>query len=384
MAKYLPEFGWNPIVLTRKWTEDNCNYDPTIVPNLSEQIPRYEIDIPPRSRLSLASLRRLAYRSLYPGKHPIGFIDEGKRLIDEILKTHNVDAIWSTAPPNSVLSLGSYAAQQSGKPWIADFRDVWQWIPSPFVRFTLPLRFHHERNELRHATTIIAVSKGFAETIGKRVNRKVDVICHGYDEEIFAVKRDSSIQKFSIVYTGGLRLGRPNLRPLLDAIDLLIRAKKVDPSKISLDFYGIGNAEHLERMFGGHKHKYLVHDHGPIPREKVLEKQRQSALLLAATHPGMPGWLGSKMIEYVVSGRPILAIPKDHDCIDELLAETSTGISATDPEEIAKLLSYWYEEWESTGAITLSADENAIALYSGREQAKKLAMKLNKSVAEHG
>ena len=32
MAKYLPEYGWNPIVICRKWTAKNCkDFDPEMV-----------------------------------------------------------------------------------------------------------------------------------------------------------------------------------------------------------------------------------------------------------------------------------------------------------------------------------------------------------------
>src|SRR5690606_32777362 len=102
-----------------------------------------------------------------------------------------------------------------------------------------------------------------------------------------------------------------------------IARREVDAQHVLIEFYGAGNGARLAEMFAGHRYAHLVVDHGPVSRAQVIEHQRAAALLLSASHPGIRGWNTSKMYEYIAAGRPILSIPHDHDCIDELLQQTN-------------------------------------------------------------
>ena len=62
MAKYLSEFGWNPIVLCQRWTPDNCTYDPTIVTGIPESVVVYQVDVPHHSRNIRAYFSSLFFR----------------------------------------------------------------------------------------------------------------------------------------------------------------------------------------------------------------------------------------------------------------------------------------------------------------------------------
>ncbi|MBX5462348.1 MAG: glycosyltransferase, partial [Steroidobacteraceae bacterium] len=217
MAKYLPEFGWEPVVLTRKWRRDNCNYDPSIVPGLRSDLVRFEVDCQVPRRLSVAATTEQIVRVTRPHLHPYSFLRATRQALDELIRRERFDAIWTSVPQDNLLDLAHYAAQASGRPWVADFRDVWQWRPNLFTRMTLPMRLNHERRLLESASAITAVSAGFAETLWERHRRPVHTISHGFDPDLLPTTALPTVfPRFNIVFTGGVVLGRPNLRPLLD------------------------------------------------------------------------------------------------------------------------------------------------------------------------
>jgi hypothetical protein len=381
MAKYLPQFGWEPVVLTRKWRRDNCNYDPTIVPNLQPDLLRYEIDCRAPRGLSAAAAMDQIVRVTYPSWNPYSFFKAGRQSIDRLLQQESFDAIWTTVPHDNLLDLARYASRVSGRPWIADFRDVWQWVPNLFTKMTLPMRLRHERLVLRSAAAITAVSAGFAETLQERHQRHVHTISHGFDPDLLpATALPAAFPRFNLVFTGGIVLGRPNLRPLLDALGNLITRGDVNAEDVGIEFYGAGNSARLAEMFAGHPYEYLVVDNGAVPRVQVIERQRSAALLLSASHPGMRGWTTSKMFEYIAAGRPILSIPHDNGCIDEMLRQTNAGTSCTSVAEIERQLLAFYREWQRTSTIAYHGRSEVISRYSNRSQAGELAGLLNEAV----
>jgi glycosyltransferase involved in cell wall biosynthesis len=213
----------------------------------------------------------------------------------------------------------------------------------------------------------------------KRHNKTFEVIQNGFDEKTLGIDQSRPISKFNIVYTGAANLGKPNFRPLLDAIANLICSGKIDQNDISIEFYGAGNEKSLERMFSNHPFRKLVKNYGYLPRERMSDLQRSAAILLQATYPGT-GTLTSKVYEYLVAFRPILAIPNDHGEIASLLQETITGLCCTSVGEISSQLFEWYVEWKNTGTIKCNCNEPAIMKYSRREQAGQLAQLLNRIV----
>ncbi|MBX2977781.1 MAG: glycosyltransferase family 4 protein [Flavobacteriales bacterium] len=81
--------------------------------------------------------------------------------VEYIRSEHRIDAVLLTAPPFSMVEVGSAAARKLGVPLILDLRDAWsQWGVSPY-----PSRLHYglvrrkERRALMEADAIIATSE---------------------------------------------------------------------------------------------------------------------------------------------------------------------------------------------------------------------------------
>ncbi|MCS6991981.1 MAG: hypothetical protein NZL95_09000, partial [Chitinophagales bacterium] len=152
MCKYLPEFGWEPVV----YTASNADY-PILDFTLEAEVPPWLTVLRQPIREPYAWYKRLigqpTDQPLFSGfladeKRPTGvqqlslwiranlFIPDARcwwirpsvRFLNRWLKQHAVDAIASTGPPHSVHLIALHLKKQTGLPWLADFRDPWTHI----------------------------------------------------------------------------------------------------------------------------------------------------------------------------------------------------------------------------------------------------------------
>jgi hypothetical protein len=155
LAKYLPQFGWKPIVLTVD-TQYLYNEDPNLIPDLPQEV---EVVRAPYVEPTLRGLRMaLGGRDrTFKAMKGLGTAQSGtattKRnrgatrayeyvvtnwlqvpdaywtwaktataMGSKIIRDRRIDVVYTTAPPYSSLVIGK-ALQSAGVKWVADFRD---------------------------------------------------------------------------------------------------------------------------------------------------------------------------------------------------------------------------------------------------------------------
>ena len=381
MAKYLPCFGWNPIVLTRQWTSKNGPYDPSIVIGIPSDVVVYEVDcdIPPQPALSRFNKR--FNQICFPHMEPIEYFNAAQKKLPEIIAKHNIKVIWATFPSFCNLSLANQLSMETGVPWVADFRDVHQFVDGFGAAFMLPIRLFYLKRLLRSASIKIAVSDGFAETLRKRYKCDVLVIPNGFDPDVVVPEATRRFSKFEFVYTGGINLGNPDFTPFLDALHKLCSCGKINAGDVAVTFYGAGNEKRFKQIMR-HPISHVIKNCGGVPRKESLEHQRTALILLQTTAPGT-GWMTSKIYEYLIARRPILAFPCDGEHIEKLINETGTGVSCSTSEEIAAQLMDWYSEWKNTGTIEWHGNMSMIMQYSRKKQAEETARILEGVVSDN-
>jgi len=151
LAKYLPQFGWKPIVLTVD-TQYQYNEDPDLLNNLPKEVEvvkaRYVEPTLRGVRMALGGRDRTfralkaangdagerkvkptsgAYARLLADwiQIPDAYWTWGKKAIAtgrEIVRARGIGVVLTTAPPYSCLVVGR-ALQEAGIKWVADFRD---------------------------------------------------------------------------------------------------------------------------------------------------------------------------------------------------------------------------------------------------------------------
>lgn len=382
MAKYLPEYGWRPIVVHQdRGVEEKCyGIDPDFVENIPAEVVAVPVESGLHKRWSPPFMRDIFLRYLWPHAGPASFIHNGRRAIDRVISDYPIDMIWATFPLSFTHGLARWAGRRHGLPWVADCRDIIGQRPS--TRFVdnsvIPLHIKYEGMLLRDADAVVTVSGELVDILKQRHGIDALQIPNGFDPDDLADEEPPPLEHFSIVYTGHVAPGHTGFTPILDAIAQLDESGEVNPDDISLDFYGRGSESRLRGMFAGHRYERLVRIHDAVPWRECRRVQRNAAVLLQAAYAGRTGIITSKIFEYFAARRPILAVPRDGDCVERMLESTGAGYSCSTAGEIAPLLRQWYNEWKQTGAVRCMGARDDILKFSRREQAGDLAAVFNR------
>ena len=381
MAKYLPKYGWIPMVVAGK-TPDYLPIDHSYVRDLP---PEYLIaEIPYNSKEILASLFHSEglIRLFRPGFYPGKWVDRSIQILPRILDTNTINAIWATYPPVGTLYLANYCSRKFGIPWIADFRDLpgEHGLPKAFYD---RLRMYREKFEnkrlIKNAATITTVSNGLADMIRMETGRDVCSIMNGFDPDDMDDNHNRNFNKFSLVFIGSF-FKNMSPRPILDALAMLLESGNLAEKDIAVSFY-CKNSDELTNELRGYPYRNILNIHPPTSREKCDEICRSSVvLLLPGPHP--PGVVTSKIFTYLASQRLILAGPDSSDCIKEILGETNAGIACSSVRDITDVLLKWYQEWKMTKTVKYNGRKEAVMKYSREKQAGQLAELLD-SIYKH-
>lgn len=372
-VKYLPQFGWEPTVITAAPTA----YDPiTLDPRLEAEVAGVRIIrawYPSRWAI-LKRLKRLekpapaAPTSTDPVEQRPSLIRRVKHFARHIVtpdfetpwvlpaysilrRLHaagEVDALITTNPPNSVHLVGYMAKRQLGLPWVADFRD--QWVGNP-VFAGPPWRERFERRleagVLSHADAVVAATSSIAshyEALGPK--GPVVKITNGFDPDDFARLDLGFPEVFTVSYVGsmGPTYNTPNF---LQAWGEFIRRRNLDPRSVACRIVGpvhhfdLGALVEAEDLLNQTVTMRPFVSHS----EAVQEMARATALLLLVpAGPFGAHILTGKLFEYIAASKPIMALTPPGALSELLTAEKlGVGIHPHDVEGIVAHLDMLYE-----------------------------------------
>lgn len=201
-AKYLPEYGVRPVVVTADKPSLEAWFGPApedaLLRQLPPRVPIHRLPCPhpgPRSRHRLV---RWASH-FFAIDEDIGQHWEHSLLRgwDRIVDQAKPAAIWASIPPYSIGTLAVSLARRSGLPLILDFRDHW----SQFCAGARPTWFHYrlqlqrERTCIEQAAAVVGVTHQVIcdlQAAHPHVEReKFHVVPNGYDSELPSFNRAS-------------------------------------------------------------------------------------------------------------------------------------------------------------------------------------------------
>jgi glycosyltransferase involved in cell wall biosynthesis len=398
LAKYLPEFGWQPYVICTRWTPKNCA---TFDPELEETVKRlfvfkaipYERALGGGLNVVKHALRlvknpkafwlKVSLRLWGANMHwfPADFALGAQKALCELAGVVQLSALWATCPPHSVLTVADWAHHALGVPWIADFRDILEQeylVPSDGIRNRL-LRL--EQDIVRSSGAVVTVSRPLARKLEARLQTVVHVISNGFDPDEYEGGDISFPSRFTITYTGRIIPGHQDPTIMFEALVDLINRNVIEPPHVAIRFLG-SDPQFISALL----QKYPVLQDVVLveswsPRRRTLRLQQQTHLLLHLAHSQETGVLTGKIFEYLAANRPILCIPGDNDGVDILLSQTGAGVVCRNVEETKTFLLSCYQEWLTTGVVSYRGNRAEIAKYSRREQARQLACLLDDLVA---
>jgi glycosyltransferase involved in cell wall biosynthesis len=403
-AKYLRDFGWEPII----YTPENPEF-----PSIDNS---FEKDISSDIQVIKTKIWEPynVYRNLMGKKdQPInaGFISENKKqgwkdklsiwirgnflipdprrfwikpsikFLTDYLKKNPVDAVITTGPPHSMHMIGLGLKKKFfAIPWVADFRDPWTNID-----FYKDLKLNVISDKIQHskekkvvttADLVMVVSNGMKEEFKTLKPKNIQVIPNGYDDSDIQNVNVALDKKFTISHIGTLNSARnpQTLWKVLSQIcaedaefkaDLQIQlVGKVDFSVLE-DIKQSDLTENLQKI------DYLSHS------EAIATQQSSQVLLLLINNTGnAKGILTGKFYEYLAAKRPILAVgPTDGDAA-AVLNETGAGVMVGFKEEKAteQAILDFYNRYKSGN---LQFEPNSVELFSRRSLTGELSKLLN-------
>ncbi|NDP20461.1 MAG: glycosyltransferase family 4 protein [Paludibacter sp.] len=403
-AKYLQNFGWEPII----FTPENPEF-PSIDRSFEKDIPS-DIQVIKTPIWEPYNL----YRTVMGKKGEsinAGFISENKksgwkdklsiwirgnflipdprrfwirssvRFLNSYLIENPVDAIISTGPPHSMhLICLDVKKQFPSLAWIADFRDPWTNIDfyKDLNLTWISNKIHHklEKKVISGADCVLVVSNGMLEEYKQLNPKQIRVISNGFDDTDVKKSGIKMDEKFSISHIGTLNAAR-NPLTVWKVLDEL--CKENDHFKDDLQIQLVGKVDFTVldciKTFNLQdnllKIDYLSHS-------EAIEKQQSSQVLLLLINQSdnAKGILTGKFYEYLAANRPILGIgPADGDAA-EVLNQTGSGIMVDfSDEQITKntILEY-YNRFKSN---TLSIKPAAVNQFSRKSLTAELAKLLN-------
>jgi hypothetical protein len=349
LAKYLGEYGWQPIIVTAKTDQAICmeqgDFKLIEVPHQSE-LSRWKArlgwssELPVRTQKGLRSIKqkdtlfdRILTTLTALFFYPDDLKEWRKNVIDqcsEIFESEDIDAIISTSSPVSSHYIAMKLHNKYRTPWLADYRDLWSQnhYKTSTIRHIRDIA--SEKMVIQNANALTTVSEPLADDLAVlHPEKPVITILNGYDPDDLnpGISLD---EKFRIIYSGSLYQGKRDPGPLFQAISELIEGGDVSRNDVIVDFYG-PHEQWLLDDISKFNLSSVVRLHGKISREEVLQEQRkaQILLLLMWDNPKEYGVYTGKLFEYIAAKRPILLIGSKEGVAHRLLSELNIGKSAS-------------------------------------------------------
>lgn len=394
-VKYLPQFGWEPIILT----VEKGNYpsiDNTLVNEIpenikvyktpifepfeiyqkfsgskSEKIPTFELNKEQNENWKKKIFKWIRGNLFIPDAK-IGWINHIYKEGLKIVESENPDIIFSSSPPHS-LQIGAFKlAAKTGIKWVADFRDPWS---SAFWQKDLARgsfakkrdsRFEHR--VISNANAIVTVGKGVKEEYLKTVKRNIEVIPNGFDETDFEVSVEKNKNKFIISYTGTLGQSQ-KIDNLLESLNKL--PDEVS-SNININFYGTFHPS-ISATIEKYNLGDLINIHSGVSHTDVVKimKSSNALLLVIPDSENNKGIITGKLFEYLASGNFILGIGPENGDASEILSETYSGKMFDYDKDMTDEILKLYTNWKNSELN--EANSEAVNKFSRKELTKKLA-----------
>ena len=374
-VKYLPEFGWQAIVLT---VTPNAYpvLDETLLADIPSDTPIYRersYDVralrPTFERLHIGKVLSGVNAALQLPDAAIFWARFARKRVQRIIAEHQPNVIFSSSPPPSAHLLARWAHHEFDIPWVADFRDPWSENPlHPYPPGYQSLNRRMESKVLADANGITTVSPPLVAMLQRLSGRKqaVHLLENGYDEDVVRYPPPSTRQ-FTITYTGEFNpLRRPDA--FVQAVIHLTETNRIPAGDWRVRFAGKNPPHYIPDRPPFQQLGYLSHqDLNDIRRDS------DALLLLLSDAPSARGNYTGKLFEYLASNRPILTISRPDTVAAQLVKQARAGrVVPHDPDQIAETIEAMYRAWKE-GRFEHAPDWELIERFSRRNLTQRLA-----------
>ncbi len=417
-VKYLPEFGWHPVVLTARG-KDYLLRDDSLMDEIDPSIPVYRvpaIDLydlylrctqkgekgaPDLSAIAAGekqiegALHRLALlvrACLFIPDARIGWLPHAVIRARSIIKKEKIKIIFASSPPFTTALIGALVSSLMKLPWVSDYRDPWTQAYFYFPRPKISRIFEEflEKLSLRSASFVISINNRILDGLhlkyGLPVKEREAVIPNGYDPEDFKNIDPVKDKHFTITYTGTLN-SRMHPASFLEAVARLCESEPDFKRKVRINFIGrIG--EDILPQFDDHRLRGNVRLIDHLSHRQCLRYTLGAdlLLLLIPEYEGNELIVTGKLFEYLRSGNPIICMSTSGDAAD-IIKKTGAGftVDGKDISQIKRVIYDCFQRWrEGRNVCARNVKWNVISQYDRVNITQQLANLFTKIAEKTG
>jgi len=411
-VRYLPEFGFAPLVLSTGAFGSRAHdgvvrcWEPVaLYRRLLNPAARSDPEAASRTRTAgpQAGWLRALRRVLFVPDGQITWLPGAAWSALRALRRQPTDLIYTSSPPWSAHLLGRFLKEQTGLPWVADFRDAWIYDPLDPALLTMPYRRELERrleaSVLAEADAVITATQITADDLRRRYPEqahKIRIVTNGFDpgdgtplpeglvidagtrsgpqagetEEATPAGSPRVNGPLRLVHTGSFAYSHPQRTPmpLLSALRRLIELEPVWSQRLQLTLVGELSPEEQSAAAG------VARVVGAVDRATALGYQQRADVLLVVDHrrPWPASNVPGKLFEYLATGKPLLALCGPGE-VERTVTELHAGLCVA-PDDVDAIDEALRDLWRRHEEGTLPRVTASLQPYHRRELTRQLAV----------
>lgn len=342
MAKYLPDYAWQPAVLTAA----SRAYENTS----SELLKEIPVSLPVTRAFALDATRHLSFKGRYfqwcalPDRWSSWWLGAICSWWQQI-KKQKPSLLWSTYPIATAHLIGLSLHKLTGIPWVADFRDSMTEDNYPNDPKIRAIYRWIEKKTVQNATKVVFTTSGALEMYADRypeiARGKWAVIENAVDEDFVSlIEKELKVtavdpdRKLRFVHSGILYPSERDPTQFFKALSQLKKQKVLSSTAVEFILRASTNEEAYRKHVKQLDVDDLVFFEPAIPYAEAIREMLLADGLLIFQAGSCNHQIPAKIYEYFRSGRPILGLTDPTGNTAELLAsERGTMIARLDDEE---------------------------------------------------
>jgi len=388
-TKYLPQFGWDPQVVT---AADSSEQGPGVLVHSVPDHTRSQWELgkrdPQTSGIELFA-EKLMRRFVFPGAIALSWSLTTPRIAESAIRSSGFlpSLVFSTFPPLACFSVGATLARRFGVPWIADLRDPYVFSPQTVEGF-IPQRAQRflENYYLSLSDAIIVNTESSEQMYRDRYPKMAHRVCtipNGFDPEdrLGACPIPPAANR-TLRHVGVLYAGRSPHAILASVTRLRDRGVAL-VNDLEVGLIGPCHVDEADSRFmaSAAADGWLDLREHTVPKDEALRLIQESHGLLLLQNQSavqIPG----KLYEYIRIGRPILALSPRGSAVEWMLSQCGIPYVNIYPDDSPdavdqKLLQFL--EFPSTPVAASSWFQNR---FNAKAQTQQLAELFDRVLAE--
>lgn len=311
-AQQLPQFGWQPLVLTASSRAyERCD------DSLNRELPA---DLVVERAFALDSARHLSLKGRYwgalarPDRWMSWRFDAVRRGM-AMIRRYQPQFIWSTYPIATAHQIGAALARRSGLPWIADFRDPMaqeDYPRDPQVWQAFKAIEEKAFSQARHCVLTTPGATRLYRARYPQSKAQVHCIENGYDEDSFPRQPGTEGPLIpgciTLLHSGIVYPAERDPSHLMQALRQLHQSGRIQPGRLKLRFRAAVHDALLLRLAQEQGVTEYLELAPAVPYREALAEMLRADGLLVMQDRGCNDQVPAKIYEYLRAGRPILAL----------------------------------------------------------------------------